>query len=657
MESADPSHRPAALGFASVNDATHHSCGHDAHTAIGLAVAKEIAGRRERSGGEIRLIFQPAEEGLRGGPAMVKAGVVEGADYFLGCHIGVQARRTGEIIAGYRNILGSIKFDARFTGRSAHAGISPHEGRNAIQAAAVAVQNLLAVSRHGDGETRVNIGRIAGGETRNAVPASALLCGEIRADSMEILRFLHEETRRVLEGAAGICGVDLSIDYVGGADAASSDPDLADIVARVAEGEPEVTTVRTSAEFKGSDDASSFMNAVQARGGKAVYFGLGSDLAGVHHSPGFDIDEASLATGVRMFLGCLRRAGGTAVSTDLVIRGGRAVLAGRGVAEVDLGVTDGRIVELADPGRLTAHETVDARGLLVLPGAIDMHVHFRQPGFEHKEDFAHGTAAAACGGVTTVCDMPNTDPPVVDVDRFITKRNLVQDQAHVDFALWAGGTDLDQLPRMEAAGAIGLKVYMNRSYRADDPYSDQLAIRDLDALRDVLVSSTRLGWPVSVHACDHATEAGVRAGLRARSRTDARLVCRAYRGEGALGGLRQVITLLRETGAAGHIAHVSLAPIEALDLIGAARGEGVRITCECGPPALHEDELEHLGVHGVPFAFPPAEAETYWAAIADGRVDCVATDHAPHSRADKEAGRDDVWRAPPGYPGVETSLP
>ncbi|MCQ0008345.1 dihydroorotase [Actinomadura madurae] len=345
------------------------------------------------------------------------------------------------------------------------------------------------------------------------------------------------------------------------------------------------------------------------------------------------------------------------MSTDLVIRGGRAVLAGRGVAEVDLGVTDGRIVELADPGRLTAHETVDARGLLVLPGAIDMHVHFRQPGFEHKEDFAHGTAAAACGGVTTVCDMPNTDPPVVDVDRFITKRNLVQDQAHVDFALWAGGTDLDQLPRMEAAGAIGLKVYMNRSYRADDPYSDQLAIRDLDALRDVLVSSTRLGWPVSVHACDHATEAGVRAGLRARSRTDARLVCRAYRGEGALGGLRQVITLLRETGAAGHIAHVSLAPIEALDLIGAARGEGVRITCECGPPALHEDELEHLGVHGVPFAFPPAEAETYWAAIADGRVDCVATDHAPHSRADKEAGRDDVWRAPPGYPGVETSLP
>lgn len=169
LESADPSHRPAALGFASVNDATHHSCGHDAHTAIGLAVAKEIA-----AGGSVRgrdqVDLPAAEEGLRGGPAMVKAGVVEGADYFLGCHIGVQARRTGEIIAGYRNILGSIKFDARFTGRSAHAGISPHEGRNAIQAAAVAVQNLLAVSRHGDGETRVNIGRIAGGETRNAVP-------------------------------------------------------------------------------------------------------------------------------------------------------------------------------------------------------------------------------------------------------------------------------------------------------------------------------------------------------------------------------------------------------------------------------------------------------------------------------------------------------
>lgn len=307
FESAAPDHVPAALGFASVNRGVHHSCGHDAHTAIGLAVAEVLAGSRRTAAGEVRLIFQPAEEGLRGGPAMVTAGVVDGVDHFLGCHIGVQARRAGEIVAGYRNILASLKFDARFTGKNAHAGISPHEGRNAVQAAAIAVQNLLATSRHGDGETRVNVGQIAGGETRNSIPAHAVLRGEIRADTSEILRFLEQRTREIVEGAAMMCGVDVAIEHVGGADGATSDAELAEIVASVAADDPDVVSVRAAADFKGSDDASSFMNAVQAAGGTAVYFGLGSDLPDVHHAPSFDVDEAAMPLGVRIFVDSLRR--------------------------------------------------------------------------------------------------------------------------------------------------------------------------------------------------------------------------------------------------------------------------------------------------------------------------------------------------------------
>ena len=106
-----------------------------------------------------------------------------------------------------------------------------------------------------------------------------------------------------------------------------------------------------------------------------------------------------------------------------------------------------------------------------------------------------------------------------------------------------------------------------------------------------------------------------------------------------------------------HIAHASLAPVAAIDMIEDARRAGVRVTAECGPPALLEDELDRLGVYGVPFAFPAGEATFYWAALADGRIDLVATDHAPHTRADKNVGRENVWDAPPGYPGVETSLP
>lgn len=345
------------------------------------------------------------------------------------------------------------------------------------------------------------------------------------------------------------------------------------------------------------------------------------------------------------------------MTADLVVRGGRAVLAGVGVAAVDIGVTDGRIVEVAPPGTVAAHELVDAQGLLVLPGAVDMHVHFRQPGLEHKEDFAHGTRAAACGGVTVVGDMPNTEPPVVDAERLVTKRALVERDAWVDFALWAGGVAVEQLRSMWAEGAIGLKVYMNRSHRADDPYSDALSMPDLETFRGVLSASRELGWPVTVHVTDHESEARTRELLRGRSRTDARLVCRSYRGDGALEGLRQVLALARETAARIHVAHVSLAPVAALDLVAEARADGVSVTCECGPPALVEDDLDRLGVYGTPFAFPPEDAERYWKAIADGPVDCVATDHAPHSREDKAVGRDDVWQAPPGHPGVETCLP
>jgi aminobenzoyl-glutamate utilization protein A len=125
LEASDASHRPARDGFASVNAGAVHNCGHDGHTAMGLVIARRLGAAAQDLRGEVRLIFQPAEEGLRGGRAMVDAGVVDGADVFLGCHLGVQARATGEVIAGYKRILASHKFDAVFAGRNAHAGISP----------------------------------------------------------------------------------------------------------------------------------------------------------------------------------------------------------------------------------------------------------------------------------------------------------------------------------------------------------------------------------------------------------------------------------------------------------------------------------------------------------------------------------------------------
>ena len=344
------------------------------------------------------------------------------------------------------------------------------------------------------------------------------------------------------------------------------------------------------------------------------------------------------------------------MTADLVFRGGTAVLP-RGRVASDVAVTDGVISAVGEPGTLDADQVVDLEGRILLPGAIDVHVHFRQPGFEQKEDFASGSSAAACGGVTTVCDMPNTHPPVTTADRFRAKRDVAERASRVDFGLWAGGTDLAEIEAMAALGAVGVKVYMNRSHRADDPYADDLSMPDDDTLRALLRACAGWGLPVAVHVADHEEEVRVRARLRATSTSDARLVCRSYRSEGVLAGLRRVLGAADATGCRVHIAHASLAPVSAIELIGAARRSGLPVTAECGPPALLEDDLATLGVLGVPFAFPADDAAYYWSALVDGRIDMVATDHAPHTLQDKAVGRPDVWDAPPGYPGVETSLP
>ncbi|MDG4788060.1 dihydroorotase family protein [Micromonospora sp. WMMD1102] len=344
------------------------------------------------------------------------------------------------------------------------------------------------------------------------------------------------------------------------------------------------------------------------------------------------------------------------MSADVLFAGGTAVLP-VGPVLADVAVRDGVITAVGEPGTLAADHVVDVRGLVVLPGAIDVHVHFRQPGFEYKEDFASGTAAAACGGVTTVCDMPNTHPPVTTASRFRAKQALAANAAHVDFALWAGGTDLFELTEMAALGAVGVKVYMNRSHRPDDPYAAELSMPDDETLRKVFWLAADLGLPVAVHVADHEHEARVRARLQAVSTTDARLVCRSYRSDGVLDGLERVLAAARDIGTRVHVAHASLAPTSAIGMIAAARDAGGNVSCECGPPALLEDELDTLGVRGVPFAFPPDDADFYWSSLADGSIDLVATDHAPHSKADKDVGRNNVWDAPPGYPGVETSLP
>jgi len=185
VESKDSDHKPTKENFASVNDGAMHACGHDAHVALGLAVAEIIAGMKDQLKGSIRFIFQPAEEGLRGARPMVFAGVTKGLDYIVGLHVGFQADKKGFLVCGTKGFLASTKWDVTINGKGAHAGAAPQDGCNALLAAAVASINLHAISRHGDGVTRINVGKMVAGEGRNVIPPNAFLVMETRGVTSE----------------------------------------------------------------------------------------------------------------------------------------------------------------------------------------------------------------------------------------------------------------------------------------------------------------------------------------------------------------------------------------------------------------------------------------------------------------------------------------
>jgi aminobenzoyl-glutamate utilization protein A len=293
QESSDPDHRPVREGFASIHDGVSHACGHDVHVAVGLGVAEVLQRLRPQLEGRVRLIFQPAEEGVRGARAMVGAGVLEGVDYLVGHHV-YSGWPLGEVAGGMGGYLATTKFDARLTGRAAHASGEPHKGQNALLAAATAVLNLYAISRHREGVTRVNVGRLTAGTGRNVIPAEAQLELETRGATTQLNDYMYGRARRVLEAAAAMYECELELTEMGTAAGGSSDRALADRIESIAR-QTAGFTVRAPEESGGSEDITLMMARVQEQGGLATNVGIGANLGGWgHHTARFDIDERVL---------------------------------------------------------------------------------------------------------------------------------------------------------------------------------------------------------------------------------------------------------------------------------------------------------------------------------------------------------------------------
>jgi len=306
-------HRPAREGFASLHPEACHACGHDGHAAVGLGVATVLLRLRNRWRGTVKLIFQPAEEGVRGAKAMVGAGVVDDVQVMLAHHL-YSGWKLGQVLGGKDGYLATTKFDAMITGTPAHAAGAPQKGKNALLAAATAVLNLYAIPPHRDGITRINVGRLEAGSGRNVIPAQAYLAIETRGATTEINEYVYTYAFRVLETAAQMHGCTLSIQPMGAAQGADSTPELARRVEQIALNIGGFT-LHAPESGSGSEDYTYMMRRVQEQGGQATFIGLGADLSGAdwggadwggghsglgHHTAEFDFDERALALAVKL---------------------------------------------------------------------------------------------------------------------------------------------------------------------------------------------------------------------------------------------------------------------------------------------------------------------------------------------------------------------
>jgi len=296
-ESTEESHRPFKEGFSSINDGAMHGCGHDGHIAMGLGTAKTLMQFKDELCGTIKLIFQPAEEGVRGAASMVAKGIVDDADYMLGIHLGFSVNKNGQIICGTSGLLATSKFDALFKGVPAHAGARPEDGKSALLAAAAATMSVQGIYRHSAGVSRINIGVLNAGTGRNVVPDRAVMKVETRGATSQIDEFMKNEAVRMINGSAAMYDCKVEIKKMGAAMSAESDPEMTALTKELAVESGLFDDIIEMENLGFSEDYSYFMDRVQKKGGKANYFMVGTQIAAGHHDNRFDFDEQVITKG------------------------------------------------------------------------------------------------------------------------------------------------------------------------------------------------------------------------------------------------------------------------------------------------------------------------------------------------------------------------
>jgi len=347
--------------------------------------------------------------------------------------------------------------------------------------------------------------------------------------------------------------------------------------------------------------------------------------------------------------------------TSLLVRGG-TIVRPMGDERADVLVNEGIIQEIhvrtTSPQKLlAADQTIEAAGQLLFPGFIDTHVHFREPGLEHKGTMETESQSALAGGITTVCDMPNTNPPTVSLAALHEKVRIAQGVSACDIRFFFGITQSSHLTELRQlwteqehaslrAHCAGVKLYLDHST------GNQKAVKGV--AEETFRVCAELKIPVVAHCEDPVLNARS-AKLNARDDIAAHSSIRSPESE-----QRAISVAIEQAKAAGahlHIAHLSTR--RGLEFVRQAKADGLSVTCEVAPHHLFlsTEDYESLGALAKmnPPLRTPDHAEALWGGIQDGTVDCIASDHAPHTLEEKQALP--ALSAPSGVPGVETMIP
>ncbi len=342
---------------------------------------------------------------------------------------------------------------------------------------------------------------------------------------------------------------------------------------------------------------------------------------------------------------------------DLIVRGGHLVLSTE-VRRADLVVDGGTISAIVEPGDTTYRpdEVIDARGKHILPGLVDGHVHFNDPGHAEREGYLTGTRAAAAGGVTTVIDMPlSCTPATTSLEALALKRSVAAGAAIVDYGHW-GGLITDNVAALAAlhdAGVLGFKTFMAETGVEDFPRTTD------GVLLAGLQEAARLGALVLVHAENEEIAQYYTARLLAAGRRDPLAWAEGRPEVVEVEGIRCALYLAQVAGARIHIVHAST-PL-GLDAVDDARARGTQVTVETCPQylALCDEDLASIGVEAK--CGPPLRSRTtvegLWKRVLAGNIDSIASDHSPSVTQAKTGFAHDVWAAWGGIPGLQTMLP